>query len=260
MIVAAFDHSQRIRSHLMNSATKPLHHQRVVLLGGTSGIGLATAHAALNAGASVVVASSRRERVDQALAALGERAEGHVLDMKDETAVRGLFARIGTFDHLVYSAGDALQLGLLTETSLETVRGFFEVRLFGAMLAVKYAAPHLRPHGSVVLTGGIASMRPQKGWTVPASICGAMESLTRALAVELAPLRVNLVCPGYVRTPLWDGIPETEREAMYATLGAALPVGRVGDADDIAQTYLYLMTNRYTSGEVMVVDGGGVLV
>jgi NAD(P)-dependent dehydrogenase (short-subunit alcohol dehydrogenase family) len=243
----------------MPTSTTSLQNQRVVVLGGTSGLGLATARAALDAGASVVVASSRRERVDEALASLGERAEGQVLDMTDETAVRSFFERLGAFDHLVYSAGESLQLGLLADTPLDTVRGFFNVRFFGAMIAVKYAARHLRPGGSVVLTGGVAGMRPQKGWTVAASICGAMESLTRALAMELAPLRVNLVCPGYVRTPLWNSIPESEREAMFAKQGAALPLGRIGDAEDIAQTYLYLMTNRYTTGQVTVVDGGGLL-
>jgi NAD(P)-dependent dehydrogenase (short-subunit alcohol dehydrogenase family) len=229
----------------MNIAATFLQNQRVVLLGGTSGLGLAAARAAQSAGALVVVASSRRERVDKALAGLGDRAEGHVLDLADESAVRAFFEQVGAFDHLVYSAGESLQLGLLQDTRIDTLRSFFNVRLFGAMTAVKYATSRLRPGGSMVLTGGIG---------------GAMESFTRALAVELAPLRVNLVCPGFVRTPLWDSIPETEREAMYATHGAALPTGRVGDAEDVAQTYLYLMTNRYSTGQVIVVDGGGVLV
>jgi NAD(P)-dependent dehydrogenase (short-subunit alcohol dehydrogenase family) len=244
----------------MSTLANSLQHQRVVLLGGTSGIGLATARAAQDAGAQVIVVSSRQQRVNQALDALGAQAEGQVLDATDEAAVHSLFERLGSFDHLVYSAGESLQLGELAQAPLATVRQFFDVRLFGAMTAVKYATPHLRPGGSIVLTGGIAGMRPRQGWTVAATICGGMESFTRALAVELAPLRVNLVCPGFVRTPMWDAIPEPEREAMYATHGAALPVGRVGDADDIAQTYLHLMNNRYTTGQVIVVDGGGVLV
>jgi NAD(P)-dependent dehydrogenase (short-subunit alcohol dehydrogenase family) len=95
---------------------------------------------------------------------------------------------------------------------------------------------------------------------VAASLCGAMDAFTRALAVELAPLRVNLVSPGFVRTPLWGHIPEAQREAMYRDVGAALPVGRVGEPRDIAQTYLYLLTNPYATGQVVVVDGGGVLV
>lgn len=237
-----------------------LQNQRVVLLGGTSGIGLATAQGATAAGASVVVVSSRHQRVNEALAMLGERAEGHAVDLSDEAAVRALFERLGPFDHLVYSAGESLQLGQLADTSFEALRKAFDLRLFGAFAAVKHAQAHLRPGGSVVLTGGVASLRPQKGWTVAASICGAMEAITRALAVELAPIRVNLVSPGFVRTPLWSDIPEAEREAMYATVGASLPVGRVGEALDVAQTYLYLMTNRYSTGQVVVVDGGGVLV
>jgi NAD(P)-dependent dehydrogenase (short-subunit alcohol dehydrogenase family) len=244
----------------MTGATTDLRNQRIVLLGGTSGIGFATARAALDAGASVVVVSSNSRRVDQAIASLGPRAEGQAVDLGDETAVRGLFERLGRFDHLVYSAGDPLQIGLLADTDLDAMRKAFDIRVFGALAAAKHAAPHLRPGGSVVLTGGIASLRPQKGWTSVASICGAMEGFMRALAVELAPIRVNLVSPGLVKTPLWDGMPEAQREALYAASAASLPVGRVGEADDIAQAYLYLMSNRYSTGQTVVADGGGVLV
>jgi NAD(P)-dependent dehydrogenase (short-subunit alcohol dehydrogenase family) len=237
-----------------------LQKQRVVLLGGTSGIGLATARAAQAAGSSVVVVSSRAQSVANALATLGERAEGHAVDLTDEAAVQGLFERLGAFDHLVYTAGDSLQMGMLAETGIDAVRKAFEVRVFAAISAARCAVPHLRPGGSVVLTGGVASLRPLKGWTMAASVCGAMDAFTRALAVELAPVRVNLVSPGFVRTPLWDNIPQAQREAMYADVGAALPVGRLGEPQDIAHTYVYLMTNPYTTGQVVVVDGGGVLV
>ncbi|MDE1011744.1 MAG: SDR family oxidoreductase [Paraburkholderia fungorum] len=244
----------------MTNASTNLQHQHVVLLGGTSGIGLATAHAALAAGASVTVVSSRSERVTEAIAGLGERANGYTVDLSKESAVRGLFEQVGAFDHLVYSAGDALQIGALADMNLDTVRQVFEVRVFGAIAAVKHAAPYLRPGGSVVLTSGIASLRPKKGWVALAGVCSAMEGLTRALAVELAPIRVNLVSPGLVRTPLWAGMSATEREALYDASGAALPVGRIGEAEDLAQTYVYLMTNRYATGQTVVVDGGGVLV
>lgn len=237
-----------------------LQNQRVVLLGGTSGIGLASAQAVQAAGGSVVVVSSRPASVDQALATLGGRAEGHAVDLRDEAAVRGLFERLGTFDHLVYSAGDPLQMGLLAETGLDALRQAFELRVFGALNAVKLALPWLRPGGSIVLTGGVASLRPRQGWSAIAGVCGAMDALTRALAVELAPIRVNLVSPGFVRTPLWDSLPEAQREALYAGVGAALPVGRVGEAREIAQAYVYLMSNPYATGQVVVADGGGVLV
>jgi len=122
--------------------------------------------------------------------------------------------------------------------------------------AAKYASANIRPGGSIVLTTGIAGARPLKGWTIAASICGAMVSLTRALAVELAPTRVNADSPGVVRTALWDNLSEADRSAMYQQVGAALPVGRVGEASDIAESFLYLMREGYGTGQVIVVDGG----
>jgi len=234
--------------------------KRVVILGGTSGIGLATARAAEREGAAVVIASSRRERLDRALASLRSDAEGEVVDVADEAQVRALFERIGAFDHLVFTAGESLQLEPLAAMQVERARGFVNVRFWGAFMAAKYGSPHIRPGGSITLTNGIAGLRPRKGWTVTASICGAMEALTRALAVELAPIRVNAVCPGTVRTELWSGMTESARETMYRDVAQRLPVGRVGEADDLAETYLYLMREGFSTGQVLVVDGGGILV
>jgi NAD(P)-dependent dehydrogenase (short-subunit alcohol dehydrogenase family) len=237
-----------------------LNGKRVVILGGTSGIGLATAKAAQQEGAVVVVASSRRQRVDSALASLGGGAEGHVVDLSDEAQVRKLFEHVGGFDHLVYTAGETLQLEMLDAVQLDHARGFVNLRFWGAFMAVKFGNSLIRPGGSITLTNGAAGLRPHKGWTVAASICGAMEALTRALAVELAPVRVNAVCPGVVRTELWNGMSEFDRDAMYQNLGQKLPVGRVGEADDLAHAYIYLMRQGYSTGQVIVVDGGGVLV
>jgi NAD(P)-dependent dehydrogenase (short-subunit alcohol dehydrogenase family) len=234
--------------------------KRVVILGGTSGIGLATAKAAQREGAAVVVASSRRQRVDNALAVLQGKAQGEVVDLADESQVRALFERIGAFDHLVYSAGETLHLEALHKMQVDQARGFADLRFWGAFMAAKYGSPHIRLGGSITLTNGVAALRPQKGWTVAASICGAMEALTRALAVELAPIRVNAVCPGVVKTELWSGMTDSDRAAMYRDIGEKLPVGRVGEADDLAQAYLYLMRQGYSTGQVIVVDGGAVLV
>ena len=175
-------------------------------------------------------------------------------------AVTGLFDRIGAFDHLVFTAGETLQLGELADTSLDRARQAFNLRFWGAFAAAKYAGKLIRPGGSIVLTTGIASLRPRKGWTVAASICGAMDALTRALAIELAPIRVNAVSPGVVRTALWSNMSEADRDTMYRDIGAALPVGRVGEAPDIAQTYVYLMREGFGTGQIIVVDGGTVLV
>jgi NAD(P)-dependent dehydrogenase (short-subunit alcohol dehydrogenase family) len=239
---------------------KTLQGKKVVILGGSSGIGLATARLAAQNGADVVVTSSRKDRVDAAVASLGCHATGDVADLVDEAQTRGLFERIGALDHLVFTAGESLLIGPLATADLSSVRRAFELRLFGAMAAVKHAAPRIRPGGSIVLTHGIAGARPQPEWTVGASVCGAMEALTRALAVELAPLRVNAVSPGFVRTPLWGSIPETQRESLFREAGRKLPVGRVGEPDEIAQAYVFLMDNDFTSGQTVVVDGGGVLV
>ncbi len=241
-----------------NSGTS-LQGQRVIILGGTSGLGFATAEAAAQEGATVVVASSSRAKVDNAIARLPDGSEGHVLDLSTEEGVRAYFDRIGEFDHLVFTAGEALQLGKLEETTLEQAKQFFNIRFWGAFMAAKYGSREIRSGGSIILTNGIVGLRPVKGWTVAASITGAVEALTRALAIELAPIRVNLVCAGFVKTELWDGMPETERDQMFDQVAQKLPAGRVGEAADLAQAYLYLMRERFSTGAVIVVDGGGVL-
>lgn len=233
--------------------------QRVVVLGGTSGIGFAVAEGAAAEGAEVVVASRRQESVDAALKRLPPGARGEVLDTTDEAAVRGFFERLGAFDHLVYTAGETLQLASVAETELGRAQRFLDTRLWGAYTAVKYGAGSIREGGSVVLTTGTAGHRPLPGSSVVSALCGAMESLTRALAVELAPVRVNVVAPGVVRTELWRELPEAEREGLYAASAASLPVGRVGEAADVAEAYLYLMRGGYSTGSVVVVDGGGTL-
>jgi NAD(P)-dependent dehydrogenase (short-subunit alcohol dehydrogenase family) len=172
--------------------------KRVVILGGTSGIGLAIAAAAQREGAAVVVVEPQ-ERLDRALAALPSGAEGQVVDVADEAQVRALFERIGAFDHLVFTAGETLQLETLDAMRVERARGF-QRPLLGRVHGGEIRQPRIRPGGSITLTNGIAGLRPRKGWTVAASICGAVEALTRALAVELAPIRVNAVCPGGCRT------------------------------------------------------------
>ncbi|MFC3741641.1 SDR family oxidoreductase [Paractinoplanes deccanensis] len=227
--------------------------QRVAVLGGTSGIGYATAAAAAEQGAEVVVVSRDPERVRQAASRLG--ATGLAADLSDPPAT--LFDEIGPFDHLVYTAGEALTLMPVASIDPARAREFFGVRYFGALAAVRAALPHLRPGGSITLTTGTAGDRPSPGWSVASSICGAMDSLTRALAVELAPIRVNAVKPGVTRSPLWgDG---EDVETLYATTAATVPLGRVGEVSDVAGAYLYLMGQPFTTGTILTVDGGALL-
>ncbi len=233
--------------------------QRIVILGGTSGLGLATAQAAAHEGAQLIVASSRQYSVDHALATLPSGATGHTIDLTDETQIKALFDRIGEIDHLVFTAGENLQLAEIGRTALADAQKFFGLRYWGAFTAVKYGHPHLRKGGSIVLTTGVAGARPHKGWSVVTSICSAVEGLTRALAVELAPLRVNAVSPGMIKTPLWKGMSDEARDAMYREIGLKLPAGRIGEATDVAETYLYLMRNGFVTGQVSVIDGGTTL-
>jgi NAD(P)-dependent dehydrogenase (short-subunit alcohol dehydrogenase family) len=254
--------SCRAKCHGVSNKEKAmtLDGKRIVVLGGSSGIGLATAQAAAREGAALVIASSRRDRIDEALGTLPTGTEGHVLDLADADATKALFMQLGSFDHLVFTAGETLQLGTLATADIDAARRFFTLRYWGAYCAAKYGSSSIREGGSIVFTSGVAGRRPHAGWSLGASICAAMEGLTRALAVELAPIRVNIVSPGVVRTPLWANMTEADRKALYQQVADALPVGHVGDAAEIAQAYLYLMRQSYSTGQVIIVDGGAVLV
>lgn len=234
--------------------------KRVIVMGGSSGIGLAVAQQAASLGAKVVIVSSNAERVRQAVDSISGEAQGQAVNVSDEKAVAAFFAKLGPFDHLVFTAGDSLHLHDLAATDLQRARSAFELRYWAALAAVKYGSPHIRKHGSIVLTTGIAGQRPQKGWVLAASVCGTIEALTRALAVELAPIRVNAVSPGVVRTNLWQTMSASDRERLYETVGNSLPVGRIGEASEIAQAYLFLMQQGFATGQTVVVDGGTVLV
>lgn len=230
--------------------------QHVVVVGGTSGIGFAVGRRALDAGAEVTVASSRRTSVEAALERLGEGARGEVVNVLDTAAVEAFFSATGTVDHLVYTAGEPLSMMKVADLDLDRARSFFEIRYFGALNAVHAARPQLRDGGSITLTSGTAGERAGTGWALGASVCGAMNSLTRALAVELAPVRVNAVAPGITRSPVWAEMDAAGQEAMYEQVGKALPLGRVGEVEDVADAYLYCLGQQYTTGTILGVDGG----
>ncbi|GAB3394032.1 SDR family oxidoreductase [Amycolatopsis echigonensis] len=233
--------------------------QRVVVIGGSSGMGLATARAAAAAGASVTIASSGKERLDAALAELPDTCEGFVTDVRDGANVAALFEHVGELDHLVYTAGDALDQRPLAELPLDVARSLFDVRFWGVVAAAKHAAQRIRPGGSIVLTSGIIGVRPTPGAALAASSVGAIEGLARGLAVDLAPVRVNTVRPGPVHTPMWDGLPQPQLDAMVAAFTERTLTKAIGEADQVAATNLYLMENRFVTGAVITVDGGFVL-
>jgi len=230
----------------------------VVVIGGSSGIGRAVARAAIDADARVVIGSSQAANVEAAVAALGDGASGQAVDVGDEAAVAAFFEATGPFDHLVFTAGDWSRAGRgpLQELDLAAAGAMFKVRFWGAIFASKHAQRTIAPGGSITLTNGMIAHRPNKGSALSTAMAGSVEHLTRGLAVELAPVRVNCVCPGLVRTDVWNSIPEAGRQERFGEMTKRQLIPRIGEPEELAEAYLYLMRCGYTTGQVLQVDGG----
>lgn len=240
-----------------------LHGKKVVVIGGTSGIGFGVAEAALGEGAKVVIASSQQSKVDTALKRLGGQSTGTTVNVKDEADIARFFERLGSFDHLAYTAGDWVPLrtgGALPEIEIGSANAVFTVRFWGALAAVKHSHRTIAPDGSITITDGMVAHRPRKGAALNSAMAGAVEHLARSLAVELAPIRVNAVCPGLVLTEVWDSMPADERTARLKAATQRQPLARAGTPAELAEAYLYLMCGTYTTGQVLHVDGGMSLV
>jgi NAD(P)-dependent dehydrogenase (short-subunit alcohol dehydrogenase family) len=229
---------------------------RVLVIGGSSGIGFAVAGAALEQGAQVVIASSDAERLGKALERLGG-GESVRLDVTDEHAVEAYFGASGSFDHIAFTAADWAQVDHkpFAEIDLPLAATLFGVRFWGALAVAKHGARHIVPGGSIILTNGMAAHRPQKGLAVATAMAGAVEHLVMGLAVELAPVRVNGVCPGAIRTEAWDELPDGFRQFQEERLADQL-IPRVGELPEAAEAYLYLMRGTYTTGQTLRVEGG----
>jgi len=233
----------------------------VVVIGGSSGMGLAVARRCLADGASVVIAGRSSERLDAARSELGhDRVDVHPVDIGDRDEVAALFEQVGQLRHLVVTAADLPYGRVLTLTEADVMRGV-RTKLLGPIFAIQHAAPRMTAGGSVTLTSGIAAYRPIPGGSVAASVNGAIESMVRALALELAPIRINAVSPGWVDTPVWDGIATGEaKQARFAEMGARLPAGRIGAPADIANAVAFLMQDDFVTGTVLHSEGGQLLV
>lgn len=235
--------------------------KRILIVGGGSGIGFAVAEGAANEGADVIIASTNPERTKSAAARLGNHATARQVDVTDEASVGALFDAIGPLDHVVTTAGDwgGPRRGPLAELDLDAAQRLFAVRFWGAVRLAKHGAGHLNPGGSITFTDGMVAHRPSKGSAISTAMAGSIEHLTRALAVELSPLRVNCVCPGLIRTDVWNSIPEDGREARFTEMTKRQLVPRIGEASECAEAYLYLMKAGYTTGQVLHVEGGVAL-
>lgn len=240
----------------MANASMSLTGKRVVVIGGTSGIGFAVALLAREQGASLVVASSKAASVQSAIERL-PGARGDVVDLKDGASISGFLDRLDPFDHLAITAGDFDKRAFASTEDLDLAfaREALEVRFWGSLAIIKHGRHKLAPDGSITLTSGMLAHRPSKGSPLPTAIAGAVEHLVKGFAVDLAPQRINGVCPGLTLTELIAQVPGRIEAAT-----ARLPLPRAASPAEAATAYIYLMQNGYVTGQVLPVDGGGLLV
>ncbi|WP_449399045.1 SDR family oxidoreductase [Chryseobacterium wanjuense] len=239
---------------------KTLENKRVIILGGSSGLGLATAQAAAADGAEVIIVSSNQQRIDKALTTLPKNSKGFAVSLDKEENIKIFFGNIGNFDHLVYTAGENISMSMVDDTDIEKSKDFFTIRFWGAFAAIKYGRPYINKGGSINLMSGNFGQRPAAGYSLGATICGAMDAFTRAMAVELAPIRINNIAAGIIDTDLWGNLNKEDKENFFDHLEKTLLLKRVGHPTDVADAFVFLMKQDYMTGQSLVVDGGAVLV
>jgi NAD(P)-dependent dehydrogenase (short-subunit alcohol dehydrogenase family) len=228
--------------------------KKVVVVGGSSGIGLSTAELAKREGADVVISSRNAERLDAAAKSLN--ATAIAADVTSDESVAELFAKCGPVDHVVVTAAQ-LRTGPFKTVKMDDVRATMESKFWGAWRVARSA--EIQPGGSLTLVSGYLSVRPRPNSAIIGAANGALESLARSLALELAPVRVNAVSPGTIDTPIRAAMPEEARRDMLAKTAASLPVGRVGAGEDIARQILAFMTIGFATGSIVYLDGGALI-
>ena len=229
--------------------------EHVVIVGGSSGMGRALAAELVAQGSEVTVAGRSADKLDDVRRELGVRTVA--MDVGVEQDIERLFAVTGTVSHIVTTAADvggAYQP--IAAYDVRAARTAVDSKLLGPLLLAKHGAPLLEPGGSIVFTSGIAAYRPGPRASLLAALNGALASLAAALAVELAPLRVNVVSPGWVDTPIWQDVAGDAAPETLAAMAARLPVGRIGRTQDIAAAIIALLRNGFITGTVLHADGG----
>ncbi|WP_445680543.1 SDR family oxidoreductase [Radicibacter daui] len=241
---------------MSNPQLASLSGQRFLILGGSSGIGLATAALAAASGAEVTIASRSEDKLKAAAASIGHNVKVATLDTGDEAAIAAFFAAQGSFNHVVISAAQT-KGGPVRGLDLADAKAAMESKFWGAYRVAR--AAQITPGGSLTFISGFLSVRPSATSVLQGAINAALEALARGLALELAPVRVNAVSPGLIDTPIWGGLPDEKREAMFAGAAQRLPARRIGQPEDIANAVLFLATTPFATGSTVRVDGGGAI-
>lgn len=237
-----------------------LDEKKIVILGGSSGIGLGIAKVAVDAGGEVLIASRSIQKLESAKKQLGDNAQFCSVDLADEQSIADLMAEAGAFDHLVVTGGQTTS-GAFLELALNIAKEDFEINFWGKYNAAKYGAAQIRAGGSITFISGVYSRKPNANAVVTAASVSATESLGRALAVALSPTRVNTIAPGLVDTPMiMPEVPEDERTRILENIGDSLPGKTIGKPEDIAQMALMVMTNRFLTGSTLFIDGGYTII
>lgn len=230
-----------------------------VVVGGTAGIGLATARRLHALGTTVHIVGRGKQRLDD-IAATDPGLVGHRADGGDRGEIAAVFETIGHVDWLVITLSGSEGPGPIAELDLGMLRRAFDAKFWGHITTIQAALPHLAPTGSITLLGALSARSGMPGTAGIAAINGAVEALVKPLAVELAPMRVNGVSPGWVDTPWWNGMPEEARRTYFARTAQALPTRRIATADDIAEVVVLAATNPNLTGTIVETDGGARLV
>ncbi|CZT24912.1 related to enoyl-[acyl-carrier-protein] reductase 1 [Ramularia collo-cygni] len=253
--------------------TQKLKGDKVLITGGSSGIGYGAAEACVENGCTVIISSSNAERVQNAVSKLQklypsakDRISGHACNLADEvnleSNIAALFEKVGKLDHVIHTAGDSLAVSPVSDIDMESIKRAGLVRFFAPLFIGKYAPKYLSPgpKSSMIITTGAVSERPMPNWTVVNSYATGLQGMVRGLALDLKPIRVNLVSPGAVDTELWKGMSEEQKKGMFEELAKKTPVGSVAKVEDIAESYLYLMKDRNITGAMISTSGGHLLV
>lgn len=233
-----------------------LSNQRIVIIGGTSGIGLATARLLAAQGADIIIASRQREKLDQALATLEGSVSGEVLDATSREETQSFFSRIGSFDHLVLTLAGHEGGGDFRTLDFDMLRRVYEAKFWPQLIAAQSSLDFLRKDGSLTIVSAVTGHTAFAGASGFAAVNGALEAMVPTLALELQPLRVNAVSPGGIATPFWAELPDEVREAFFAQGAAITPVKRVGRAEDVAQVIAMLIENSFMTSTIIDCDGG----